>query len=174
MDTPGRYQLRSTIDAITNAALPLATGVDKDLHAAIIERARVQVEIADAVVALLDTKAQNGYTDAFYAVASMLGMPAMPTSPRSAWENEIEPRLRKLIAEAKAPRSVEDDLALYGVAYTVDGEVVHPSRVTHHHKNYSAGVTDGGYDGKAGRAYVFRTDGGPFRAVGCEIVSKPR
>lgn len=129
-ELPGRYHLRAIIDAITDAALPVAFGGVDDQRAFTTMRARVQVEIADAVAELLDASAQNGYTDAFYAMAHMIGVPAMPISPRDAWENEIEPRLRRLIDKAKAPRNADDDLRDYGVAFTVDGEVVHPSRVS--------------------------------------------
>jgi hypothetical protein len=41
----------------------------------------------------------DGYMDAYYQIANLLDMPAMPISPKEAFETMMLPRLRELLAE---------------------------------------------------------------------------
>lgn len=45
----------------------------------------------------------SGYQDAFYAIGELLGLTAMPISPKEAFETRMLPRLRQLIVSAPAP-----------------------------------------------------------------------
>ena len=46
----------------------------------------------------------DGYVDAFYAIAKMLGVAAQPSSPKEVWEREIRPRLEALTAAPPVAR----------------------------------------------------------------------
>lgn len=46
----------------------------------------------------------DGYVDAFYAIAKMLGVVAQPASPKEAWEREMRPRLEALTAAPPVAR----------------------------------------------------------------------
>lgn len=42
----------------------------------------------------------DGYREAFYQIADLLGLPAMPISPKEAFETVMLPRLRELLTRA--------------------------------------------------------------------------
>jgi hypothetical protein len=52
----------------------------------------------------VETGCSDGYKDAFYQIAELLDMTAMPISPKEAFETVMLPRLRELVAvKAAAP-----------------------------------------------------------------------
>lgn len=50
-----------------------------------------------------------GYQDAFYKIAEVLGMPAMPVSPKEAFETVMLPKLRALRGRATVPIDLSDE-----------------------------------------------------------------
>ena len=87
--------------------------------------ARISEECGYEVRALdvIATPAQpdTGYTDAFYQLAEMMGLPATPQSPRTVWETVMQPRLQELLdqpdtGDARQPKPeavaiTKDDVA---------------------------------------------------------------
>lgn len=55
--------------------------------------------VAEVEAMRRDANSQAGYSRAFYEVAEMLGLPAMPKSPREAWEDDIKPLLRRRLRQ---------------------------------------------------------------------------
>lgn len=55
----------------------------------------VTQEMWDRMVA--EKRNAQGYMDAFYEIANLLGLPAMPISPREAFETVMLPKLHRLI-----------------------------------------------------------------------------
>lgn len=52
----------------------------------------------------------DGYMNAFYKISDLLGLPAMPISPKEAFETVMLPRLRELLAvKTSLPRGINDD-----------------------------------------------------------------
>lgn len=87
--------LRAAIDRITHETLPLAGNNDL----AVVDRARMQVKIAEGVLALVGEGALAGYVEAFYATASIAGIgTAQPISPREVWETQLRPKLEAAFA----------------------------------------------------------------------------
>ena len=64
-----------------------------------LEQVHRATEARPAEVAPLPS---DGYKDAFYQIAELLGMAAMPVSPKEAFETVMLPRLRKLAGLADA------------------------------------------------------------------------
>lgn len=48
-----------------------------------------------------DTTDQQGYVDAFYELAAMLNIGAMPISPEQAWREHMRPRIERLLEQER-------------------------------------------------------------------------
>jgi hypothetical protein len=57
----------------------------------------------------VETNGEDGYKAAFYQIAELLGMTAMPISPKEAFETVMLPRLRELVAvKTTSPRPITE------------------------------------------------------------------
>lgn len=48
---------------------------------------------------------QQGYVNAFYELAELLCIPAMPISPAQAWQEYMRPQIERLLADARKNNS---------------------------------------------------------------------
>ena len=64
-------------------------------------RAKLERSLGETLYPLYATPTQpdTGYTDAFYQLAEMMGLPATPHSPKHMWEMIMRPRLQDLLAQ---------------------------------------------------------------------------
>lgn len=96
----------------TDAVLPfLALGSrdaasDATLHEA-VDPLKLSGEVSSSVQSTLArdaavTAPSDGYKQAFYEVAELLGIGAQPLSPREVWEAQMRPKLKALISLTEA------------------------------------------------------------------------
>jgi hypothetical protein len=57
---------------------------------------------ADALAQGQPDSLTGGYVDAFYEIGKMLGIPALPVSPKEAFETHFKPKLRALLAQGQS------------------------------------------------------------------------
>jgi hypothetical protein len=69
-----------------------------------------------------ETGCFDGYKDAFYQIAELLGLPAMPISPKQAFETVMLPKLRELVAEKAPVAPAATECAKHGVKLAFPGD----------------------------------------------------
>ena len=57
----------------------------------------VMLAAAPALSAPAPSQGADGYRDAFYEIADLLGIGARPDSPKTVWETEMRPMLQALM-----------------------------------------------------------------------------
>ena len=124
---PGAVRVRGADDIASSLANMVAEYVDGGIRSNQDWRSGLSEVIAARLQRLTAAPPTDGYVDAFYAIAKMLGVVAQPASPKEVWEREIRPRLEALTAAPPVER--EGATEIYMGRGLVDvGDIHHEGR----------------------------------------------
>lgn len=102
-----RQALEDILNPVGAMKRDLPNGYKLDGHAAVRAGANPETykDIARKALERPATppEGSQGYVDAFYEIAKVLGIPAMPVSPKEGFETVMLPRLRQLLAAEAVP-----------------------------------------------------------------------